>query len=241
MSDNPYVDPFNRDVADNAGYLYTTNNRLSSQLATRRSTETILQMQRFMGRSVLDVGSGDGFYTLQFWDRGQPREMVGVDMAEKAVEIANAKKGERPIRFEVGDAHKLPYPDDTFDVVLIQSILHHDYDPAGIIREAFRVAPEILIHEPNGNNMGLKVIEKTSAYHREHAEKSYTPRQVIRWIREAHGQVMRCKFAGFVPMFCPDWMAKVMKRVEFIVEGVPVLNRFGCAVFVLVAVRSGAR
>src|SRR6478735_941762 len=91
------VDPFNRDAESNDGYLYTTNTSLSSKMATARSTATILGMGRFAGRSVLDMGCGDGFYTFRFWDYGKPRAMVGVDAAEKAVEIANRKKGIRPI------------------------------------------------------------------------------------------------------------------------------------------------
>lgn len=238
MDANPYVDPFDRDAADNQGYLYTTNIRLSSQLATQRTTDTILGMERFEGRSVLDIGCGDGYYTCQFWDHGHPSKLIGIDMAENAIARANERKGERPIAFEVGDAHNLPYPDNSFDLILIQSILHHDYDPAGIIREAFRVAPEILIHEPNGNNPGLKIIERVSPYHREHGEKSYSLQRMTRWVEQSNGRVTSHKFAGFVPMFSPDWLAKLMKKAEFIVEGVPLLNRFGCAVYALVAVRS---
>src|SRR5215212_1089844 len=233
------VDPFNRDAIHNEGYLYTTNTSLSSKMATNRSTATILRAGRFFGRSVLDMGCGDGFYTFRFWDHGKPRSMVGVDAAEKAIEIANKKRGNRPITFAVGDAHKLPYPDNSFDLVLIQSILHHDDDPLDMIREVFRLAPEILIHEPNGNNLGLKVIEKASKYHREHGEKSYTSHLLARWIKQAGGRVADRRFAGFVPMFCPDWVARTTKAFEPIVESVPIVNKLGCAVYVVVA-RRGA-
>jgi ubiquinone/menaquinone biosynthesis C-methylase UbiE len=239
MESNPYVDPFNEDVASNAGYIYTTNTRLSSRLATQRSTEILLEIAPFAGRSVLDVGCGDAFYTLQFWDRGRPRSLVGVDMAAKAVELANARKGARPISFEVGDAHALAYPSDSFDLVLIQSILHHDYDPLGIIREAFRLAPQIVIHEPNGSNPGLKVLERVSRYHREHGEKSYALGRITRWVEQAGGRVVAHKYVGFVPMFCPDPIARITKRAEYVVERMPFLNRIGCAVFALVAERGG--
>jgi len=58
---NPNVEVFNRDVASNEGYRYTTNIRLSSQLATQRSTDMILGLERFADRTVVDVGCGDGF------------------------------------------------------------------------------------------------------------------------------------------------------------------------------------
>jgi ubiquinone/menaquinone biosynthesis C-methylase UbiE len=228
---------FNRDVESNSGYLYTDTQRLSSRLATQRSTDAILAQDRFRGRRVLDLGCGDGFYTFRFWDAAEPREMVAVDAAARAIEVADSRRGDRPIRFEVGDAHHVDRPDDSFDIVLIQSILHHDDRPADMIREALRLAPEILIHEPNGNNLGLKLIEKISPYHREHAEKSYRSGVLRRWIEEAGGRVAKQSFAGFVPMFTPDPVARFMKRIEPLVEATPGLRALGCSVVVQVAVR----
>jgi ubiquinone/menaquinone biosynthesis C-methylase UbiE len=230
-------DVFNRDIEDNRGYLYTATDGLSSRLATQRSTDAILALDRFRGRRVLDLGCGDGFYTFRFWDAAQPSEMVAVDAAEKAVEAAMSRRQDRPIRFEVGDAHDLDHPDDSFDIVLIQSILHHDDRPADMIREAFRLAPEIVIHEPNGNNPGLKMIERVSPYHREHAEKSYSSRSLRRWVEAAGGRVVEQRFAGFVPMFSPEPLARLMKRLEPLVEAIPGVRALGCSVCVQVAER----
>ena len=234
---NTNVDPFEKDAAAHGGYVYTLTERLSCRLATGRSLDAIIETGQLTGRTILDMGCGDGYYTIGYWDRCQPRALTGVDGAASAVRVAREKSQERPIRFEVADVHKLPFPDNSFDLALIQSILHHDDDPESIIREAFRVAPMILIHEPNGNNLGLKVIEKMSRYHREHGEKSYTSRQLVRWVEGAGGVVQSRRFAGFVAMFSPDWLARAMKTVEPLLEGLPGLRALGCAVFILVAKR----
>jgi SAM-dependent methyltransferase len=235
--DTEQTEAFNRDAASQGGYVYTTSNKLSSQLATQRSTRVIAEIGAFAGRFILDVGCGDGFYSARLFDIGHPRKLIGVDVAAKAIEVANANKQDRAMEFHVGDAHSLPYPDNSFDMVLVQSILHHDDNPLELIREAFRLAPEILIHEPNGNNPGLKIIEKLSRYHREHHEKSYSSRRLNYWIEEAGGYVLRSRFAGFVPMFCPDAVARAMKGLEPLVERLPLLKTFGCAVQVIVAAR----
>ncbi len=231
------IEVFNRDAASHEGYLYTKTDRLSCTLATQRSIDTILATGRLTGRSILDVGCGDGFYTRRFWDLAKPGAVIGIDPAVNAIGVANANKGDRPIEFRVASAHELPFADNSFDLVLLQSILHHDGRPWNVIKEAFRVGAEILIHEPNGNNPGLKIIEKLSPYHIEHEEKSYRSGQLARWISESGGEITFKRFAGFVPMFCPPWMARTMKKLEPIVEGVPVLNALGCSVVVISARR----
>jgi 2-polyprenyl-3-methyl-5-hydroxy-6-metoxy-1,4-benzoquinol methylase len=237
---NPNVEVFDRDAAEHGGYVYTSEASLSSRLATQRSRDVIVELAELDGRSVIDMGCGDGYYSLQIWELAQPRLMVAVDAAGKAVESARRRRTTQKVEYAVADVHRLPFSDDSFDVALVQSILHHDDDPRDVIREAFRLAPEIVIHEPNGNNLGLKIIERTSTYHRQHGEKSYRPMQMTRWVREAGGEVSSLRFAGLVPMFCSDWLARVMKRLEPIVESLPMLRAQGCAVYVMVARRKGA-
>ena len=239
MPINDKVGVFDQDVLEIGGYVYTTSEQLSSQMATRRTAAIILETGCFAGQSVLDMGCGDGFFTIKIFDQGKPRSMVGVDAAVKAVNAANKHKADRPIDFYAGDAHHLPWKDDCFDLVVIQSILHHDDNPGDMIREAFRLAPKILIHEPNGNNLGLKIIEKTSRYHREHGEKSYASQQLKQWIEKAGGTRTYIRFAGFVPMFCPDWVAKLAKWIEPMIEATPLLRDLACSVVVMIGEKNG--
>ncbi len=237
LSENPNVAVFERDARTNAGYLYTHTNRLSCKLATQRTTDLILETGEMRGRSVLDVACGDGFYANRFWDRGHPRRLIAADAAASAVAVAARNSDSRSICFLVGDAHHLPFGNDSFDMVLLQSVLHHDDDPFQMIQEAFRVAPRVIIHEPNGGSPGLKVLEKTLSYHRAHNEKSYSSGQMKRWIQAAGASVVYEKKGGFVMMFCPDWLAKTMKFVEPAVERVPLLRSLACAVCVIVGSR----
>jgi SAM-dependent methyltransferase len=241
VSHNPNVEVFERDAAAHDGYVYTSGASLSSRLATQRSCDVIVDVADLHGRSAIDLGCGDGYYTLQICERAQPRLMLAVDAARTAVAAARRSRTTQRVEFAVADVHRLPFPDDAFDVALVQSILHHDDDPLDVIREAFRLAPEIVIHEPNGNNLGLMVIERVSTYHREHGEKSYRPRLMARWVREAGGEPVSLRFAGFVPMFCPDWIARTTKRLEPIIETLPLLRSQASAIYVMVARRVKAR
>ncbi len=235
------IEVFERDAGTHEGYLYTRTERLSCKLATQRTTDLILETGELQGRSVLDVACGDGFYTFRFWDRGSPKRLFAADAAASAVQVASGGSKSRPIRFLVADAHRLPFRNNSFELILMQSVLHHDDDPFDMIREAFRVAPRVLIHEPNGDSPGLKLIEKSSRYHREHNEKSYGTKQMKRWIQAAGGSVVYEKRGGFVIMFCPDWVAKTMKFLETGIERLPGLRKLACAVYVMVALRDDAR
>jgi SAM-dependent methyltransferase len=75
------------------------------------------------GGRLLDVGCGPGTNTALFdgWD------YHGVDLNPKYIETARSRFPDR--RFDVGDATKLGV-DGKFDVVLINSLMHH-IDDAG--------------------------------------------------------------------------------------------------------------
>jgi ubiquinone/menaquinone biosynthesis C-methylase UbiE len=237
MTDNRYIQVFDREAAETGAYPYTAQRMLSSRFATQRSVDAVLQTKMFAGRSVLDIGCGDGYFTCAFWNGGGMRRMVALDLAFHAVQAAQSKREAAQISFLQSNADQLPFPDSSFDLALLQSVLHHSPTPARLIREALRIAPEVLIHEPNGNNPILKVIEKTSPIHREHGEKSYAPRQIRRWIEQAGGEVATLQFAGFVPMYSPEWLARIVKKMEPSLEQFRWVSRWLSAVYVLTGKR----
>jgi SAM-dependent methyltransferase len=228
---NKSVSAFNQDAVENQGYRYSTNAPLSSQMANKRLSDVTLENVDLRDKTVLDIGCGDGVYTIELFDQVPMKRLLGVDYAAQAIEVAKTKSGARQIEYEVQSAYALPYADKSFDVAIIRGVLHHLDDPVPALKEALRVAKLVWVIEPNGYNPGLKFLEKFSRYHIEHQEKSYAPASLDKEIQKMGGRVLRRKWAGFVPMFCPDWMAKTMKVVEPMVEAVPVIKHLGCAVY----------
>ena len=228
---------FNHDVSRNDGYLYTTNSSLSSRIASRRHSDAILAAADFRGKRVIDVGCGDGTLTVELYDSGSPASIHAFDPAPNAIEVARRKTGGRQITFEVDSAYNIPCADNSFDIAHLRGVLHHMDRPVDALRESLRVASTIVVLEPNGYNLGLKLIEKLSSYHREHDEKSYQPHRLERWVGELGGRVEGRDWICFVPYFCPDWLARATKALEPLVESVPLVDRFGCGAFVMVATR----
>jgi SAM-dependent methyltransferase len=126
----------------------------------------------------------------------------------------------------VNSAYQLPFSTRSFDVAILRGVLHHLDHPEKAIQEALRVSHTILVIEPNGYNPGLKLLEKFSAYHIEHGEKSYAPHTLDQWVRQGGGQIFYRKWAGFVPFFSPDWLARLMKAMEPFIENAPIIFEF---------------
>jgi ubiquinone/menaquinone biosynthesis C-methylase UbiE len=236
---NDPVDVFNRDVDLHGGYVYTANSRWSSEVANRRLTEAALALDNIRGKRLLDVGCGDGTYTFALYDQGAPSSIYAVDPAAGAIEVARRAVGTRVIRFGIHDAARIPVQSDSFDVAHLRGVLHHTAEPRKVLSEALRLARTLIVLEPNGNNPALKVLERVSPYHREHKEHSFAPMKLERWIDHAGGRVISKTYVGLVPFFCPDALARILKRAEPFVEQAPLLRAVACAVCVFLVRRDG--
>lgn len=89
---------------------------------------------------VLDLGCGPGHTALATAPR--VREVVAFDLTEAMLDQARrlaAERGLANVRFERGDASRLPFPDGAFDRVTSRLSAHHVADPAAMLREVARV------------------------------------------------------------------------------------------------------
>jgi SAM-dependent methyltransferase len=229
--------PFDRDVALNEGYRYTTNAPVSSRLANERLTDLTLELAPLAGRSLIDVGCGDGTYTAELARRGNPSVVVGIDPAAGAVDVALRRHP--GLRFEVGDAAWLETTKERFDIAVARGVLHHADDPARLLRAVRRVAGEVVVIEPNGWNPILKLIERASSYHRAHGERSWRSSVIDGWLREAGFMQLRSTYAGLVPFFCPAPAARALKAIEPLVEASGPLRRASLAVYAVHAAAYG--
>jgi SAM-dependent methyltransferase len=232
------VNQFQSDLENNEGYLYTTNAPLSSRLANRRCTDAVLSMADFRHKRVIDIGCGDGTYTVEFVDLARSASVCGIDVVKQAVVVARKNAGGHgQMTFAVASASELPYHDNSFDIAVLRGVLHHMPKPREALGEALRVAPAVVVVEPNGYNPGLKLFERFHPYHIAHHEMSYPPRTLDRWIDQLGGTVDRRLWAGLVPFVFPDRGAMILKKIEPTLEMVPLARRLGCAVYVFAARR----
>jgi ubiquinone/menaquinone biosynthesis C-methylase UbiE len=87
--------------------------------------------------TVLDAGSGDGFWTARF--ATHCAHITGLEPDERMVEYARTLHQGPNVVYICGVAEALPFPKSTFDKVVSISCLEHFADPLQGLREMARV------------------------------------------------------------------------------------------------------
>jgi ubiquinone/menaquinone biosynthesis C-methylase UbiE len=92
-------------------------------------------------RTSLELGCGTGFFTLNLKLAGVLDEGHVTDLSPGMVEVAkrNAASLGFDVEGRVADAERLPYNDNTFDLVVGHAVLHHIPDVEQAFREVLRV------------------------------------------------------------------------------------------------------
>lgn len=89
------------------------------------------------GEKALDLGCGTGIYS--YWLLEQELTVIGIDISSEMLKVARSKGNSEKIEFVQGDIQKLPFPDETFDLVISNIVLEFTDNPKQIVSEALRV------------------------------------------------------------------------------------------------------
>jgi len=84
-------------------------------------------------KTILDVGCGKGTHMREFQKLGY--DVTGIDKLEEARELSP------DLHIQIADLESniLPFPDNTFDVVILKQVLEHIHRPDHCMGEACRV------------------------------------------------------------------------------------------------------
>lgn len=226
---------FADDVKKYGTYVYAGDSSLSIILSSKRRCRSILSMEDFAGKTILDIGCGDGIYTYDL-SKTNAALVVGIDPIEPVISYAQEKfKDVKNLRFECADLYKMEVPEKKYDIAILRGVLHHVPDLEGAISKTCLMAKKVIVLEPNGYNPILKIIEKTSAYHVEHDEKSFAPYLLRREFERNGAKIIKDEYISLVPTFCSDFVARICKFFEPLVEKLPVIKNIACGQYVFVA------
>jgi SAM-dependent methyltransferase len=90
---------------------------------------------------ALELGSGTGFFLLNLLQAGVVKRGSVTDLSPGMVQAALRNAGHLGLDVDgrVADAERIPYDDDTFDLVVGHAVLHHIPDVELALREVLRV------------------------------------------------------------------------------------------------------
>ncbi|QLL10303.1 class I SAM-dependent methyltransferase [Mycobacterium vicinigordonae] len=163
------------------------------------------------GDTVLDVGCGTGHLSVYL------RDMYGVKPT--GIDLTDSRASEITLtEYSDFDGTSIPFPDKSFDHVVLSEVLHHSHDPVALAAQCRRVARRrIFVFEdmPDG------VIGKAALYAHVHAfafyrRYPYPParfdeyRQALAWLATTAANVAR------IPQ-PPEWLS-VYPRVLFVYD-----------------------
>ena len=115
--------------------------RIARSLLTLNRDREYLILKRFLSLmpsdQMLDIGSGDGFWTARFAFHCD--SVIGLDPDQQLQELACGFHRSPNVQYVRGVAESLPFSDCSFDKVTSVSCLEHFADPLQGLREMVRV------------------------------------------------------------------------------------------------------
>lgn len=134
------------------------------------------KLEKLLGRPLptfdrsLEIGAGTGYFTLHMLQAGIVREAVATDISPGMIEVLDANAARLGLTVEslVADAERLPFEDESFDLVLGHAVLHHIPDLARAFSEFHRVLRPggvvLFAGEPSRNGDKIAAVPKRAAH-----------------------------------------------------------------------------
>ncbi len=125
-------------------------NRIILKLWLKDAYRKIERFEKFLNKEdkILDIGGGLGTVSYLLKKRGYDSEVIDVQDVSIFKDI-------HPLIY---GGTKLPFDDNTYDIALILTVLHHTKSPEIILNEAKRVAKRIIIIEDIYNSLLHKYV-----------------------------------------------------------------------------------
>jgi len=146
---------FDADLAKALELQYTR-----PQMVLRRA-QALRHARPMLGEAVVDIGCGPGFLTRDLAaGAGGEGSVLGLDQSDSMLEIARARcQGMEGVRFESGDAVKLPLQDASVDLAVSTQVMEYVTEVDIALGEIARVL------RPGGRTVLLATDWRACAWH----------------------------------------------------------------------------
>jgi ubiquinone/menaquinone biosynthesis C-methylase UbiE len=174
--------------------------------------------------SILDVGCGTAKLARALKRKGY--DIYGLDYSEGMLKVAQQNDN---ISLIMALSSKLPFKSDTFDLTISIALLHHLVYKKIVLRtiqEMIRVTKKngkILIWDHSPLNPYWKVIMRKVP--QDTGEEKIIPlSEIINILKKKEIKNITTWRRGFIPDFIPKVLLPLGKKIEKVVENIPILN-----------------
>ncbi|MCA8996996.1 MAG: methyltransferase domain-containing protein [Planctomycetaceae bacterium] len=114
--------------------------RLSEKVVPQEWVDRYLRPLNLHTERILDVGCGPAVITAEIGRRYPRTQVVGIDASPQRIDAAQRNILHVPnVSIQLGDAHILPFDDETFDLVVCRFLLEYLKDKPLAVTEMKRV------------------------------------------------------------------------------------------------------
>lgn len=144
------------DVKSAYNQFYEQNDDAWRMLGAKSKAQNIMEVcSALKPEKVLEVGAGDGSI-LHFLDQHQfGRELYALEIADTGVEYIRKRNLKSLKEVKSFDGYQIPYPDDSFDLVILAHVLEHVEHERILLRELKRVSKHIVVEVPLDYRYGV--------------------------------------------------------------------------------------
>lgn len=136
--------------------FYTNNDVAWRMLGAKFKAKNIIDVCKSIApKKVLEVGAGDGSILHYLNENNFGEELHALEIAQSGVDQIKKRNLARLKDVQTFDGYKIPYPDDSFDLVILAHVLEHVEHERILIRELKRVAKHVVIEVPKDYRFGV--------------------------------------------------------------------------------------
>ncbi len=189
-------------------------------------------------KNVLDFGCGNGVYAekvLKF----NPSKITAIDISEKAIEIAKAKKLEK-IDYIVENCENTKLDSNNFDIIYGSGILHHLNLKKSLseIERLLKKEGSLIFIEPLGTNPIINLYRKLTPSARSKDEHPFTFAD-IKFFKSLFSEVNVSYYGFFTLLFLPLYnspknskLFNILNKMDKIFFKIPFLKFFAWAILI---------
>ncbi|MBC6110605.1 class I SAM-dependent methyltransferase [Pedobacter fastidiosus] len=178
--------------------FYTNSDVAWRMLGAKYKAQNIVDVcKSIKPKKVLEVGAGDGsiLHFLNEWNFAP--ELFALEIAQSGVELITERNLSHLKEAQTFDGYKIPYEDDSFDLVILAHVLEHVEHERILIRELKRVAKYIVVEVPKDYRFG---VDKRMKHFLDYGHiNMYTPTS-LRFLLQSEGlEVIKDKVSMTAP------------------------------------------